>query len=196
MKIRSNVIALVVLLLATASPVVANIAPPTMGGSVKKSTVVPARMRVGVDSRGTEAKLVIPREIFLQLRAEIDGSDSQVAAGTFPTGLPPAQTAIAGLCLSLSLIAAGMWFVNSRGAAKKLPRVATALAFIAVGGVAATVVYANAGPPPVARSLTSRILVPEAMPYGASGDVKVEIVNNGSQIQLLLPAKAKDNEGE
>lgn len=187
MKSWRNPIALVALLLATALPAFANIAPPKLP---KKSNGVAARMRVGPDSKVTEAKLIIPREVFQQLRAELDGgggSQAAAAAVTDRFNLTPTQTAFAGLCLSLSFVTVGVWLVNSRGTGKRAPRVAAALAFLALGGAAATAVYANAGPPPVARSLTSKILIPEATYYGAYGEVKVEIVDDGSQIQLLLP---------
>jgi hypothetical protein len=60
---------------------------------------------------------------------------------------------------------------------------------LALCGAGTSLVYANAGPPPVARSLTSKILIPEAMPYGVWGEVKVEIVESGNGVTLVLPAK-------
>jgi hypothetical protein len=69
----------------------------------------------------------------------------------------------------------------------------SALAFAALGGAAAggVAVYANAGPPPAARSLTSKILSPDLSYWGASGVVKVEVANDESLIMLVLP-KGKD----
>jgi hypothetical protein len=64
------------------------------------------------------------------------------------------------------------------------------VAALALCGLAATAAYANAGPPPVARSLTSKILIEQAQWYGVYGDVKVEIVDD-DQIRLVLP-KGKD----
>jgi hypothetical protein len=68
---------------------------------------------------------------------------------------------------------------------------------VALGGAAgATAVYANAGPPPVARSLTSKILIPDLSYWGASGTVKVEVVNDESLIMLVLPKSKSAAEGE
>lgn len=199
MKSWLRLFALVSLLLTTALPALANLAPPNTP-KPKKSHVVSARMRIGPDSEATEAKLIIPREVFRQLKAELDGgvdSEAAAAAGTQRFNLTPTQTAFAGLCLSLSFVFAGVWFAGSRLAGKRVPRSAAALAAVAVGCAAATAVYANAGPPPVARSLTSRILIPEATYYGASGEVKVEIVEGGSPlIQLVLPKGKEAKTGD
>ena len=65
------------------------------------------------------------------------------------------------------------------------------VAALALCGAAATAAYANAGPPPVARSLTSKILIQDAQWYGVYGQVKVEVVDDDDQIKLVLP-KGKD----
>lgn len=209
MKSCYRIFALIAFLLITALPVLADIATPNRNYNRRsrnnellgkkppkppqKLDSITARMRIAPDSTATEARLIIPRSLVLQMKAELDGDDSQVAAATSGFNLTPTQTVFAGLCLSLSFVLGGVWFVGSRMAGKKAPRVAAVLAVLALGGAAATTVYANVGPPPVARSLTSKILIPEATTYGATGLVKVEFSDEGPAdfIELRLPPKAK-----
>ena len=196
--------AVVALVVAAASPALANIAPaqPGVSGEFKSRKSVAARMQLRPDAKAKEAKLIIPRAVLQQLRADLDGDggETNAAASVSPTGfnLTPTQTAFAGLCLSLSLVFGGVWFVNSRAAGKRTARVAASVAVVALLGAAAAgaVVYANAGPPAYARSLNSKILVPETTYYGGPyGNVKVEVVEGGDQIELLLP-KWNGKEGD
>lgn len=191
--------AVVALVAAAASPVFANIAPaqPGVSGADKTRKSVPARMQLRPDAEAKEAKLIIPRAVLQQLRAEIDGGESDAAGATSPGGfnLTPTQTAFAGLCLSLSLVFGGVWFVNSRAAGRRTARAAAALAVVALVGAVA---YANAGPPAYARTLTSKILLPETTYYGGPhGNVKVEITDERSDyIELRLPEWKEKKEGE
>ena len=194
--------AVVALAVAAALPALANIAPASPGvrGEFKPRKSVAARMQLRPDAKAKEAKLIIPRAVLLQLRADVEGGGESDAAGAVAPGgfnLTPTQTAFAGLCLSLSLVFGGVWFVNSRAAGRRTARVAASLAVVALAGAAAgAVVYANAGPPAYARSLNSKILVPETTYYGGPyGEVKVEITEEGTDyIELRLP-KWKDEKG-
>ena len=208
MRSCRKLFAVVALVAAASAPVLADIAAPrqSAGGGVKPPKSVAARMQLRPDAKAKEAKLIIPRAVFEQMRAEIEGrGDSQAAGGTTGAAanrfdLTTTQTAFAGLCLSLSLVFGGMWFVNSRAAGRKTARAAAALAVVAfVGAAAGAVAYANAGPPAFARSLNSKILVPEATSYGGPyGDVKVEIVDGDADdfIELRLPKWKGDKDGE
>ncbi|HEX7175510.1 MAG TPA: hypothetical protein VF240_09655 [Pyrinomonadaceae bacterium] len=198
MKHRSRLIALVALLFAAAIPASANIAPPNVPTKPPRQTTgAPVRMQLRPDADAKEAKLIIPRKVLQQLKAELDGgADPQTAAAAVASSgsnLSSTQTAVAGVFLSLSLVLGGVWLAGSRAPGRRVSRVVSALAFAALGGAAASgvAVYANAGPPPVARSLTSKILAPDLSYWGASGVVKIEIANDESLIMLVLP-KAKD----
>ena len=147
-------------------------------------------MMIDPNSKTGEAKLLIPRSVLEQMRAGLDGDDSRSAAfAYFNTG--GAQTLMAGVFLSLAFAFGGVWLVRSRGQ-RRLGPAALCVAALALCGAAATAAYANAGPPPVARSLTSKILVPGAQPYGVYGQVKVEISDDESQLTLVLPV-VKEN---
>jgi len=150
-------------------------------------------MQIDTDEKAKEARLLIPRSVFQQLRAQADGADSQATGSTAAArffNMTGAQTVISGLFLSLAFAFGGVWLVRSRKGAERTARVAVlSLALLVAGGVTASVAYANAGPPPVARSLTSKILIPELQWWGAYGEVKVEIVDEGDDIKLVLPRR-------
>ena len=205
MRSCRKLFAVVALVAAASAPALANIAPaqPGTNGQAKPPRSVAARMQLRPDAKAKEAKLIIPRAVFEQMRAEIEGRGDAQAAGVAAANrfnLTGTQTAFAGLCLSLSLVFGSLWFMNSRAAGRKTARAAAALAVVAfVGAAAGAVAYANAGPPSFARSLNSKILVPEATSYGGPyGDVQVEIVDGDADdfIELRLPKWKGDKDGE
>jgi hypothetical protein len=186
-----NGYALAILLLAACTSALANAPDPSIA---RRRANVAIPMRIAPDREATEAKLVIPRAIWQQLRAGLDGNDTQsaVAATARFRNLSGAQTAMAGMFLSLAFAFGGVWLVRSRKQTDKLTRVALGVAVLALCSATASIAYANAGPPPVARSLTSQILVEQAQWYGVYGQVKIEIADEGDQITLVLPAKARN----
>ena len=200
MKITTKPIAIIVLLLATAASAAADLPAPVRKSNSRKTPPIPTvttdpaattpktSMSIEPNGAATEARLVIPRSVLAQLTAELEGDDSQtLAATTAVSNASDTQTIMAGLFLSLAFGFGGIWFVHSRRRADKLNRAALGMAILALCGATAAIAYGNAGPPPVARSLTSKILVPAAQSYGAHGQVKVVIVEEGNQIRLVLP---------
>lgn len=176
------------LILACSSLALANIPNPD---SIKRSSTT--QMRVQPDEKAKEAKLIIPRQVWQQMKAQLDGEGSQnTAAFARIFNMTGAQTIMSGLFLSLAFAFAGLWLVRSRRLASAQARAAAlALALLLSIAGAATLAYANAGPPPSARSLTTKILSPDLQWWGAYGRVKVEIVDEGDEIVLVLP-KGKD----
>lgn len=189
MKCRINFLALAALLLLVTVSASADIAPPDKAKNKSSKDSPMMSMLIQPDLKAREAKLIIPRSLLEQMRAGLDGEDSRGAAlAFFNTG--GAQTLMAGIFLSLAFAFGGVWLVRSRGQ-RRLGPASLCVAALALSGVAATAAYANAGPPPVARSLTSKILVQEATWYGAHGEVKVEVTDDQDYIMLVLP-KGKD----
>ena len=89
--------------------------------------------------------------------------------------------------ISRALVFGGMWFVRSGKTATKTGKTLVILAVIAGVGSAATFVYANAGPPPEARSITGKMFAPAVHMYrGGWGEVKLE-TGNQQTIQLIVP---------
>jgi hypothetical protein len=162
-----------------------------------KDAQITTSMHIQTNYKATEARLLIPRAVWQQMRAELDGTSAPVA-GTRFSALGGAQTVMAGLFLSLAFAFGGVWLVRGRKGTSRLTQGALGVAFIALcGGATASLVYANAGPPPIARSLTSQILVPGAQPYGVYGRVKVEFTDDDyNQITLELPRGKDNKDGE
>jgi hypothetical protein len=175
-------------LLATAALCFADIAKPDNRNRTSKSDLK-IQMQIATDDKMKEARLIIPRSIFQQMSAQLDDNNSPSAATTARFfNMTGAQTVISGIFLSLAFAFGGVWLVRSRQGAERTARaVALSVALLLVGGITASVAYANAGPPPVARSLTSKILIQELQWWGAYGEVKVEIVEEGNEIRLVLP---------
>ena len=186
------------LLLATTALAFADIPNPD---TVKKNNQAAAlkpkfSMRIATDEKAKEAKLIIPRAVFQQMSAQLDGKDAPaatVSARFF--NMTGAQTIMSGIFLSLAFAFGGVWLVRSRKGAERTARaVALGLSLLLVGGITAGVAYANAGPPPEGRSMTSNILTRELQWWGAYGEVKVEIVAEGEDITLVLPRRKLTDE--
>lgn len=195
MKSRTTRLALVTLLLLVGS--VHALADVALPNSAKHRTgnnsTITSSMIISPDEKAKEARLLIPRDLLRQLQAGLDGNDAQssAAATSGLSGLSGAQTVMAGIFLSLALAFGGIHLLRSRQQTDKLTRAALGVAILALCGASASLVYGNAGPPPVARSLTSKILIQDLQWWGAYGQVKVEIVEDSDQVRLVLP-KAKE----
>ena len=190
MKSWTTRIALGLLLLAASVPAFADIAPPDPNRNRPKDRPkITARMHLQPDNQEKEARLLIPRDVLRQLQAAVSNESSNSSATAVNAfNLNGTQTVLAGLFLSLALVFGGVWFARSRATTTdKLTRAALCLAVLALCGATASIAYANAGPPPAARSLTSKLLIQEAQAYGASGEVTIEVVEEGQSITLILP---------
>jgi hypothetical protein len=141
-----------------------------------------------------EARLQIPRAQLERLG---------VAAGTVGGGPPssPARsfgTVVAGLFISLGVALTGLMLLRSRRRSLGVGR-ATAAALVACAcacGLAGVAAYANAGPPPGYRSQDPGTLVKAAAGGALAGSIRVEVVEEGTEIKLLVPARARTRGGE
>jgi hypothetical protein len=130
-----------------------------------------------------EARLILSRDQLKQLRAELDQIDGG-ATDTASAGITGIQTIAGGLFLSLAMVFAGVWFVRSGRMTKP---VATGMILLA-GGALATMVYANAGPPPEARSITGKMFA-QGMHYYkfGGGAIKLEVSAEEDNPVLIVP---------
>ncbi len=147
-------------------------------------------MSIRLDSEAKEARLIIPKSQIKQLRAQLnqldDGSDN-TAALISPGSFSRTQTIVSGSFLSLALIFGGIWFVRSGKSATKTGKGLVVLAVVAGIVSAATLVYANAGPPQEARSITGKMFTQAVHMYGTGwGTVKLE-AGDKNQIELIVP---------
>ena len=94
--------------------------------------------------------------------------------------------------MSISLAFGGVWLMRRGATSGKLVGTAAVIVLIGASGIATGIALGNAGPPPVARSLTTKILTPELQWWGAYGKVTIEVVADGDHITLILP-KVKEN---
>ncbi len=91
--------------------------------------------------------------------------------------------------MSLALVFGGMWFVRSGKAATRSGKALVILAVIAGVGSAATFVYANAGPPPEARSITGKMFSQAVHTYKyGSGKIRIETKDDDAGgVELIVP---------
>lgn len=178
--------------------VLANIARPDTPSrktpKPKTGSVIDTRMSIRLDRDAKEARLIIPRSQLKQLRAELEqmDDDSDNTAEVATPGPSRTQTIVSGIFLSLALVFGGMWFVRSGRAATRTGKALVILAVFTGLVSAATYIYANAGPPAEARSITGKMFSQAVHIYGfGSGQIKLEAGNEES-IQLIVP----DPEGQ
>ena len=97
------------------------------------------------------------------------------------------QTIVSGVFLSFAFIFNGIWLVRSRQTTEHGGNAFMLLAVMAAIGSATTFVYANAGPPPDARSITGKMFSSglHSLGYGW-GKIKLE-AGDGQRVHLIVP---------
>lgn len=148
-----------------------------------KTTSIDTRLDIRIRRDAKEAKLILSKVQLNQLRAEldaIDGGESNTAAA----GITGIQTIAGGLLLSLAMVFAGVWFVRSG----RMTKPVAAAMLVLAGGALATMVYANAGPPPEARSITGKMFA-QGMHYYkfGGGAIKLEVSGEEDNPVLIVP---------
>jgi hypothetical protein len=150
---------------------------------------IETNMSIRLDRDAKEARLLIPRSQIKALRAELEQMDDDTGNSLAVTGFGRTQTIVSGLFLSLAFVFGGIWFVRSGKTATKTGKSLVVLAVISGLGSAATFVYANVGPPPEARSITSKLFDQKVMsPYRfASGRIRLETTTESESLTLIVP---------
>ncbi len=179
----------------------ADIAPPKPAKTPKPKPGVSSTLFIKLDRNATEAVLRIPKSQVKQLRAELeqidDGEDNTASVETpAESSISRTQTIVSGMFLSLALVFGGIWFARSGKASGAKGKTLVALTVVTA---AASFVYANIGPPPEARSITSSLFTRSVHMYKqASGKIKVETTTdpNRSVIELIVPDPKSDGPEE
>jgi hypothetical protein len=188
-------LAALALLLAAASPAFADIAlpkKPAADPNEVRRDLPTARMTIERVEGLREARLQIPGSRLQELRlaAGLDAGGGQSAS------LKSAGTIVGGVFISLAVVLTGLLLVRSRRGLR-VGRAATALVLCAcAAGAAAVAAYANAAPPPGLRPQDPGTLVRAVTGAPLSGAIRVEVVDEGYEIKLLIPAKARTNKGD
>lgn len=166
-------------------------------GPTKPSTGVETRLLIRIDQNAKEAKLIIPKSQLNQLRAELErleGSDSNAAAASLNLNFTRTQTIVSGLFLSLAFVFGGVWLTRNRKPELKANKTLAIGAVLFLSGALATIAYANAGPPPDARSISGKMFTPSVHMYKyASGKVKLETSDTARNIEFIVPETPDKN---
>ncbi|MBV9923987.1 MAG: hypothetical protein JOZ96_03035 [Acidobacteria bacterium] len=188
-------LAALALLLAAASPAFADIALPKKPAAdpneVRRDLPV-ARMSIERVEGLREARLQIPRSRLqeLNLAAGIDG-------GARPASLKSAGTVVGGIFISLAVVLTGLLLVRSRRRVALGRATAALIVCACAAGAAAVAAYANAGPPLGLRPQDPGTLVRAVTGAPLAGSIRVEVVDEGYEIKLLVPAvKARTGKGD
>lgn len=195
MRIFRQLAALALLLLAAASPAFADIAlpkKPADNPNEIRRDLPTARLTIERVEGLREARLQIPGSRLQELRlaAGIDAGGGQSAS------LKLAGTIVGGIFISLALVLTGLLLVRSRRGLR-VGRAAAAVALcVCAAGAAAVAAYANAAPPPGLRLQDPGTLVKAVTGAPLAGSVRVEVVDEGYEIKLLIPAKARNGRGD
>ncbi len=187
-----RMICLSVLTLMATTAALADIArpDPTKTPKVKPSRSIEMNMSIHLKEDATEAKLLIPKSALKQLRAAIDEMDDNdnATAEVTTNSFSRTQTVLSGMFLSLALVFGGMWFVRSGKAATKAGKMLVILAVVTGVGSAATFIYANAGPPSEARSITGKMFSQAVHYYNyGSGKIRLETKDDLGGVDLIVP---------
>jgi len=182
--------AAVLLLLVAVSPAPADVALPDHKKVEKPDAIrtdLPfSHMTIEPVAGLREARLQVPRSLLGKLApAGVAGS----VDGARPFAFATVSTVVAGLFISLSVVLAGLVLVRSRRRVAGRA-VAAVLVCVVASAAAAVAAYANAAPPVGWRAQDPGTLLKLA-PDGRAreGHVRVEVVEDGYDIKLLVPAK-------
>jgi hypothetical protein len=174
---------------------------PTPTAKVKEKKSIETSLYIRLDRDAKEARLIIPKSQVRQLRAQLDGLDdgtNDTAAAT-SRGFTGTQTIMSGVFLTLAFVFGGVWLARS---GKNVSRSGKALglgAFLFLGGAFATIVFANAGPPPEARSITSKMFTQAVHMYKfGSGTIKLETSDkeDADDVELIVPDPKDGNKSD
>jgi hypothetical protein len=166
--------------------VYANEPPPNPTPKPKANKSIDTNLRVEIRRDAKEAKLLIPKNQLKQLRAELEGLDDP--DDTFAFSISKTQTVISGMFVSLAFVFGGVWLMRSRKIETKASKILVIGSVLFLSGAVVTMVYANAGPPPEARSLTNKFFSPGVNIYKfGSGKIKLETSNEVQYPTLIVP---------
>jgi hypothetical protein len=152
-----------------------------------KTKSIDTRLTIKITKDAKDAKLIIPKSQLKELRAELDELDN--GSDNTASNFSRTQTIVSGLFMSLAMVFGGVWFVRSRKIDTKSAKSLVIGTVLFSTFAAATMVFANVGPPIETRSITNKIFS-ETLNTGwgqASGKIKLEVSDKVSEPQLIVP---------
>jgi len=189
-----RIICILTLILVAAAVGFADIPRPDKSPKNGNKKSIETNMIIRLDSNATEARLLIPKSELKQLRAQLDEMDDDSDNTAAVTSFGRTQTIVSGMFLSLAIVFGGIWFARSDKASTRTGKALVIGALVAGIGSAATYVYANAGPPPEARSITGKMFSQAVHIYNfGSGRVKLEAkAEDRGGIEFIVPNPKDD----
>ena len=166
--------------------------------STKASYETTLDIRLKADAK--DATLIIPKSQIKQLRAQLESIDDgaeNTAAIVSGSGFSGMQTIMSGLFLSLAIAMVGIWLVRSGKTTTPNKGVIAVVLLSSIASV--SFVFANAGPPAEARSITGKMFSQAMHIYGFGwGKIKVETTSDDNdRITLIVPnPKTSPSPGE
>jgi hypothetical protein len=140
-----------------------------------------------------EARLQIPRSQLGRATAAAGLTGGEQGAGNAFGG---AGNVVAGVFLSLAVVLTGLLLVRSRRRVALGRAAAVLIVGVCVAGVCAVAAYANAGLPGWRPQDPGTLLKAAASGKPLAGWIRVEVVEEGREIKLLLPAKSRGGDDE
>jgi hypothetical protein len=162
----------------------------------KQKKTIDANMTIRLDKNATEARLIIPKSQIKQLRAELEDLDDD--SGNTAMNITKTQTIVSGLFLSLAIVFGGVWFSRSRKTDGKINKTIAAGVVVLLVGSAATIAFANMGPPPQLRTISSKLFNKQIFGgwNSANGKVKIEVSDSDGNVELVVPDKQETKSEE
>jgi hypothetical protein len=165
----------------------ANGAPPKATPKPKANKSIETTLLVRIDRNAKEAKLIIPKGQLKQLRAQLDDLDDSLDT-TASLSFTKTQTIVSGLFFSLAFVFGGVWLARTGKIDTKAGKILVIGSVLFLSGAVATIVYANAGPPPEARTLTNKFFSQGVNSYKfGSGKIKLEVSETAQSPELIVP---------
>jgi hypothetical protein len=184
-----KVLATLLFLTAFSITAFADIARPDGTPKAKTSKSIDTYLNIRLEKDAKEAKLIIPKNQIKELRAQLDAieNDDDTTAATAGSD-NRISTIVSGAFLSAAFIFAGIWFVRSGRLNTKGGKAAAVGVVLLASGAFATMVYANAGPPSDARSITGRMFTRGMHYYKfGGGKIKLEVSDTETTPKLIVP---------
>lgn len=156
----------------------------------KPSKTIDTMMRIEISREAKEAKLIIPKNQVQQLRAQLEEleGDPSAANAALSFDFTRTQTIVSGMFLSLAFVFGGVWFARKGKSEVKANKALVIVAILCASGALTTIAFANAGPPPEARSITGKMFAPAMHIYKfGSGKIKLEVSNDAREVELIVP---------
>ena len=162
-------------------------APPRPTPKPKANKAIDTTLYVQIKRDAKDATLIIPKDQLKQLRAELEELDVD-SDNTASANFTKTQTIVSGMFLSLAFVFGGVWLVRSRKIDTKTSKTLVIGSVIFLSGAVATIVYANAGPPPEARTITNKFFSQGVNSYAfGSGKIKLETSSEVKVPTLIVP---------